>query len=73
MGTLTVILGGLAVWWLALSGLTAGVVRDTLRRQRRRLHRRDVLAVVSGPFFWWGCLLELTRAAREATAIEGER
>lgn len=73
MGALTIILGGLAVWWLALSGLTASVVADTLRRQRRRLHRRDVLAIVSGPVFWLECLLEATREARAATTVGDDR
>lgn len=58
-----------AAWWVALSALTASVVRDTLRRQRRRLHRKDVSAILAGPLFWLECLVEATRQAREATAI----
>lgn len=58
-----------ALWWLFFSALTASVVRDTLRRQRRRLHRKDVLAMLAGPLFWLECVMEATREAREATAI----
>lgn len=58
-----------AAWWVALSALTASVVRDTLRRQSRRLHRQDVRAILAGPLFWLECLVEATRQAREATAV----
>lgn len=58
-----------AMWWLFFSALTASVVRDTLRRQRRRLHRKDVCAILAGPLFWLECVIEATRQAREATAI----
>ena len=34
-----------ALWWLAFCGLTIGVVRDSLRRQRRRLVRQDLVAI----------------------------
>lgn len=73
MRTLAITLGGgLALWWLALAFLTALVVRDSLRRQGRRLARADVLAIVAGPLFWLECLMEATREARAATQVGGE-
>lgn len=58
-----------AVWWLALSALTASSVRDSLARTGRRFDRADALLILSGPLFWLSCLLEATREARCATAI----
>ena len=65
----TLLIIGFCVWWLFFSVLTVGVVRDSQRRQGRRLNRQDLVAILAGPLFWLECLIEATREAREATAL----